>query len=229
MSGSRKIRILLVDDQKLMLEGLETLLSLRSDMEVVGTAESGEEALEFLQGFEVIQGDEVLQNVVPDVVLMDIRMPGMGGVKATEAILERYPDIVILILTTFDDDAYIIEALSNGAAGYLLKDIDGAKLAQSIHEALSGNLLLTGKVARKLALNIRSQNAQFEKAGDVLELTPRERELARLLVEGLNSKEIAGRLHLTQGTVKNYLSDIYAKIGTNDRAKAVLLLKGYLS
>ncbi|MHA7964870.1 response regulator transcription factor [Paenibacillus sp. CAU 1782] len=223
MSGNRKIGVMLVDDQRLMLEGLETLLSLRPDMEVVGTAESGEEALEVLRGFEV------LQNSVPDLILMDIRMPGMGGVKATEVIMERYPGIVILILTTFDDDAYIIEALSNGAAGYLLKDIDGAKLAQSIHEALSGNLLLTGKVARKLALNIRNQNVQLQKAGEALELTPRERELARLLVEGCNSREIAEKLHLTQGTVKNYFSDIYAKIGTNDRAKAVLLLKGYLS
>ncbi len=215
MSDGRKIRVLLVDDQRLMLEGLETLLSLRPDMEVVGTAESGEAAL------------ECLLTVVPDVILMDIRMPGMGGVKATEAIMQRYPDIVLLILTTFDDDAYIIEALSSGAAGYLLKDIDGEKLAQSIYEALSGNLLLTGKVARKLALNIRSQNSQHEKNSEALELTPRERELARLLVEGCNTKEIAGKLHLTQGTVKNYLSDIYAKIGTNDRAKAVLWLKSY--
>ncbi len=223
MNGGQKISVLLVDDQRLMLEGLETLLSLRPDMEVVGTAESGEEALEALQRLQS------LQNVVPDVILMDIRMPGMGGVKATEAILDRYPGIVVLILTTFDDDVYIIEALSNGASGYLLKDIDGEKLALAIHEAMTGNLLLTGKVARKLALTARSQKNRLDKAGEALELTPRERELARLLVEGLNSKEIAGKLHLTQGTVKNYLSDIYAKIGTNDRAKAVLLLKGYLS
>ncbi|OBR66539.1 hypothetical protein A7K91_03605 [Paenibacillus oryzae] len=222
MNDGQKISVLLVDDQRLMLEGLETLLSLRPDMEVVGTAESGEEALEALQRLQS------LQNVVPDVILMDIRMPGMGGVKATEAVLDRYPGIVVLILTTFDDDVYIIEALSNGASGYLLKDIDGEKLASAIHEAMTGNLLLTGKVARKLALTARSQNARFEKGSGAFELTPRERELARLLVEGLNSKEIAGKLHLTQGTVKNYLSDIYAKIGTNDRAKAVLLLKGYL-
>ncbi|CAH1200701.1 Transcriptional regulatory protein LnrK [Paenibacillus plantiphilus] len=216
MDSDCKISVMLVDDQKIMLEGLETLLSIRTDVEVVGTAQTGEEAL------------ERLRSVVPDVILMDIRMPGMGGVKATEAIKALYPQVTILILTTFDDDAYIIEALSNGASGYLLKDIDGEKLVQSIHEALSGNLLLTGKVAHKLALNIRSKNSRFEQAGEELELTPRELDLARLLVEGYNSKEIANKLFLTQGTVKNYLSGIYTKIGTNDRAKAVLLLKRYL-
>ncbi|NQX70397.1 response regulator transcription factor [Paenibacillus alba] len=217
MDSARKIRVMLVDDQKIMLEGLETLLSIKAEIEIVGTAQTGEEAL------------ERLHSVVPDIILMDIRMPGMGGVKATEAIKELYPHVTILILTTFDDDAYIIEALCSGASGYLLKDIDGEKLVQSIDEALSGNLLLTGKVAQKLARNIRNKNSEFEKAGKELELTPRELDLARLLIEGYNSKEIAEQLFLTQGTVKNYLSDIYAKIGTNDRAKALLLLKKYLS
>ncbi|MFD0673516.1 response regulator [Cohnella sp. GCM10027633] len=216
MNGDRAIGVLLVDDQKIMLEGLETLLSIRPDVTIVGTAQSGEEAL------------ELLRTVVPDVILMDIRMPGMGGVKATEAIKKRYPQAVILILTTFDDDDYIIEALSNGAAGYLLKDIDGDRLVQSLYEALSGNLLLTGKVARKLALNIRDGNGRLDKAAEGYSLTARELDLARLLVEGYNSKEIAEKLYLTQGTVKNYLSEIYAKIGTNDRAKAALLLRKHV-
>ncbi|MEK5028687.1 response regulator transcription factor [Paenibacillus sp. FSL M7-1046] len=138
MDSGRKISVMLVDDHKIMLEGLETLLSIRSEIEIVGTAQTGE-------------------------------------------------------------------------------------------EALSGNLLLTGKVAKKLALTIRNKNRGFEKAGKELELTQKELDLARLLIEGYNSKEIAGKLFLTQGTVKNYLSDIYSKIGTNDRAKAVLLLKRYLS
>ncbi len=217
MDGAAEISVMLVDDQKILLEGLETLISLRSNIKIVGTAQSGEEAL------------ERLREVVPDVILMDIRMPGMGGVKATEAILERYPHVIILILTTFDDDAYIIEALSNGASGYLLKDIDGEKLVQAIHEALSGNLLLTGKVANKLALNIRKQNKRLGQLGEELEFSTRELDLARLLVKGHNAKEMAEKLFLTQGTVKNYLSDIYAKIGTNDRAKAVLILERYLS
>lgn len=217
MDRDRKISVMLVDDQKIMLEGLETLISVRSEMEIVESAQSGEEAI------------ERLRSVVPDVILMDIRMPGMGGVKATQTIKELYPRVIIIILTTFDDDAYIIEALSHGASGYLLKDIDGEKLVQSIYEALSGNLLLTGKVAHKLALNIRNNNKGIEKKVAELDLTPRELDLARLLVQGYNSREIADTLFLTQGTVKNYLSDIYAKIGTNDRAKAVLLLKKYLS
>ncbi len=217
MDGAAEISVMLVDDQKILLEGLETLISLRSNIKIVGTAQSGEEAL------------ERLREVVPDVILMDIRMPGMGGVNATEAILERYPHVIILILTTFDDDAYIIEALSNGASGYLLKDIDGEKLVQAIHEALSGNLLLTGKVANKLALNIRKQNKRLGQLGEELEFSTRELDLARLLVRGHNAKEMAEKLFLTQGTVKNYLSDIYAKIGTNDRAKAVLILERYLS
>lgn len=213
MERNRKISVMLVDDQRIMLEGLETLLQMRTDLEVVATAETGEEAL------------ERMRTVVPDVVLMDIRMPGMGGVKATEAIKRLYPNVLILILTTFDDDAYIIDALSHGASGYLLKDIDGEKLVQSIFEALSGNLLLTGKVARKLALNIRHTNSRWETAGGQLELTPRELDLAKLLVEGCNTREMAEKLYLTQGTVKNYLSDLYAKIGTNDRAKAALWLR----
>jgi len=216
MDRDRTIRVMLVDDQTIMLEGLETLLSVRPDIEIVGTVQSGEEAL------------ERLRTVVPDVILMDIRMPGMGGVKATEAIKRIYPHIVILILTTFDDDAYIIEALSNGASGYLLKDINGERLVQSINEVMEGNLLLTGKVAHKLARNIRHSSIRVEQAGEELELTPRELDLARLLVEGYSTKEIADKLYLTQGTVKNYLSDIYAKIGTNDRTKAALLLKKHL-
>lgn len=217
MGSDRNISVMLVDDQKIMLEGLETLISVRSEMEIVESAQSGEEAI------------EKLRLVVPDVILMDIRMPGMGGVKATQTIKQLYPQVIIIILTTFDDDAYIIEALSHGASGYLLKDIDGEKLVQSIYEALSGNLLLTGKVAHKLALNIRNTNSGVEKKVAELELTSRELDLARLLVLGYNSREIADTLFLTQGTVKNYLSDIYAKIGTNDRAKAVLLLKQYFS
>ncbi|WP_172254295.1 response regulator transcription factor [Saccharibacillus deserti] len=217
MENERRIGVMLVDDHRIMLEGLATLLSIRPEIEIVGMAQTGEEAL------------EQLLDVVPDIILMDIRMPGMGGVQTTEAIKTLYPDLIILILTTFDDDEYIIEALCNGASGYLLKDIDGEKLVQSIDEALSGSLLLTGKAAKKLALNLRSQHSRFKQTGGEFELTPRELDLAKLLIEGYNSKEMAEKLFLTQGTVKNYLSDIYAKLGTNDRVKAALLLKRYLS
>jgi DNA-binding NarL/FixJ family response regulator len=134
-------------------------------------------------------------------------------------------------LTTFDDDGYIIDALRYGASGYLLKDIEGERLIKSIYEALSGNLLLTGRVARKLAWNAAIKNEKNQLGTLSLqksfELSERETDIARALVIGLTSREIADKLHLTQGTVKNYLSGIYSKIGTNDRAKAVLFLKDY--
>lgn len=214
-----KIKVLLVDDQQLLLDGVKTLLSINNDMEVA-MAGSGEAAVEMAETFN------------PDIILMDIRMPGMGGVEATKRIKEHHPGIVILILTTFDDDGYIIDALRYGASGYLLKDIEGERLIKSIYEALSGNLLLTGRVARKLAWNAALKNEKSQSGirslQESLELSERETDIARALAEGLTSREIAERLHLSQGTVKNYLSGIYSKIGTNDRAKAVLLLKDYL-
>jgi len=212
------IRIMLVDDQKLMLDGVQTILSIHPDYEVIATATSGEDAI------------QQLKNIQPDLILMDIRMPGMGGVEATKYIKEHYPDITVLILTTFDDDEYIIDALSYGASGYLLKDIDGEKLIQSVTEAISGNLLLTGKVAHKLALSAitkRENKQEYNQLVEDLEFTNRETDIAMLLVEGLTSREIADQLFLSQGTVKNYMSNIYSKIGTNDRSKAILFFKDY--
>lgn len=215
----KRIKVMLVDDQQLLLDGFKTLLSINDDIEVV-SALSGEAAIEMAGTFE------------PDLILMDIQMPGIGGVMATKLIKERYPQVIILILTTFDDDAYIIDALRYGASGYLLKDIDGERLIESVYEALSGNLLLTGKVARKLAMNAASRSEQnrmeTERLRSSFKLTERETDIVRALVEGMTSREIADKLHLTQGTVKNYLSGVYSKIGTNDRAKAVLFLKEHL-
>lgn len=213
------IKVMLVDDQQLLLDGLKTILTIGGNMEVA-LAQSGEAAVELAGTFQ------------PDLILMDIQMPGMGGVAATKLIKERYPQTIILILTTFDDDIYIIDALRYGASGYLLKDIDGEKLIDSVHEALSGNLLLTGKVAQKLARNVAEKNEKkfMDRIvlKDKLDLTARETDIANVLVEGMTNREIAEKLFLTEGTVKNYLSDIYSKVGTSDRAKAILLLKRYL-
>ncbi len=215
----KMIKVMLVDDQQLLLDGLKTILTIGGNMEVA-LAQSGEAAVELAGAFQ------------PDLILMDIQMPGMGGVAATKLIKERYPQIIILILTTFDDDIYIIDALRYGASGYLLKDIDGEKLIGSVYEALSGNLLLTGKVAQKLARNVAEQNEKNlmdrKVLKDELDLTARETDIANELVEGMTNREIAEKLFLTEGTVKNYLSDIYSKVGTSDRAKAILLLKRYL-
>jgi DNA-binding NarL/FixJ family response regulator len=217
------IHLMLVDDQQSMITGLKALLSTHDDFTVTLTAHSGEAALAAL---EALVAQE--QPGFPEVVLMDIRMPGMGGVEATRLLKSRYPQVTILILTTFDDDAFIIDALHYGASGYLLKDIGGKRLIESIYEALSGNLLLTGRVANKLATTIRqyhqahtTQRPAFADLG----LSEREQDVARYLVQGMNAREISEKLHLSIGTIKNYTSSIYSKIGSNDRSKAILVLK----
>lgn len=219
------IKLMLVDDQKSMITGLKALLSTHEGFAVVATAASGEEAVDTLTTLTPAAA------TFPDVVLMDIRMPGMGGVEATRQIKARFPEVTILILTTFDDDDFIIDALHYGAAGYLLKDIGGKRLIESIYEALSGNLLLTGRVAIKLAGNIRQKQATVAAAPTTLadfDLSERELEIARYLVAGLTAREISAKTFLSVGTVKNYTSNIYTKIGVNDRGKAMLLLQGLL-
>lgn len=220
------INLMLVDDQKSMIAGLKALLSTHADFAVVATAGSGEEALDQLTACQVTPSTSL-----PDVVLMDIRMPGMGGVAATQQIKARFPEVTVLILTTFDDDDFIIDALHYGAAGYLLKDIGGKRLIESIYEALSGNLLLTGRVAHKLARNIRQHQPPVTEPSALpkaLDLSEREVEIARLMVLGLNAREIADKTFLSLGTVKNYTSSIYSKIGINDRSKAMIALRELL-
>lgn len=230
------INIMLVDDQASMIPGLKALLSTHEDFSVVLTAGSGEEAIEVLSTLNsarlsIKPGEP--STAFPDVVLMDIRMPGIGGVRATQQIKAVFPQLTILILTTFDDDEFIIDALHYGAAGYLLKDIGGKRLIESIYEALSGSLLLTGRVASKLATNIRKQQMSAEYAGlpslEALGFTERELEIAKHIALGLNAKEISEQTFLSSGTVKNYTSSIYSKLGTSDRAKAMIILRNILN
>jgi len=230
------IKIMLVDDQKSMIAGLKALLSTHEDFAVVVTAASGEQALEILTTLSVAPANansaEASPNF-PDVVLMDIRMPGMGGVQATQQIKARFPELTILILTTFDDDDFVIDALHYGASGYLLKDIGGKRLIESIYEALSGNLLLTGRVAIKLASNIRQKQPPSLPSPPAprpaIDLSEREIEIARYIVAGLTAREISEKTFLSIGTVKNYTSSIYAKIDINDRSKAMLALREILN
>ena len=211
-SSRKAVSLLLVDDQRLMRDGLRTLLELEPDLRVVAEAENGQQAL------------EIYRQHAPDVVLMDIRMPVMDGVEATHRLRESDPDARIIILTTFDDDEYVFDALRAGALGYLLKDVSGAELAAAIRTVASGGALIEPSVARKvLAEFSRLPQSSPARAGSLPEpLSERETEILGLLAQGLTNKEIAARLFLAEGTVKNYVSSILGKIGARDRAQAVI-------
>lgn len=207
---SEKIRVLIVDDQKLMRAGLRTLLELENDIEVVGEAENG---LAGLRQYEAIR---------PDVILMDIRMPQMDGVEATGKLMAQHGDARVLILTTFDDDEYVFRALEAGALGYMLKDVSGDELATAVRTIAAGNALLGQSVARKvLAQALRPQpiNNNNEELND---LSEREIEILRLISAGQSNPEIARELFLAEGTVKNYVSRILQKSGARDRTQAAI-------
>ncbi len=205
------IKVLLADDQTIIRDGLRALLSLQADIEVVGEAGNGKEAVEQVRALR------------PDVVLTDIRMPGMDGVEATQRIKKEFPDTVVIVLTTFDDDEYIINAMTYGAAGYLLKDISADKLIEAVHDGLRGNIILPGRVAAKITSRLVGGSSSADIApGDFSE---RETEIIRLMMQGKGNRDIAETLYLSTGTVKNYISQIYLKINVNDRANAVLVFK----
>jgi DNA-binding NarL/FixJ family response regulator len=210
-----KIRLMLVDDQRLMRDGLRTLLELESDMEVVAEAENGQEALGLYAAEK------------PDVVLMDIRMPVMDGAEATRQLLDGWPNALIIILTTFDDDRYVFEGLRAGALGYLLKDVSGTELAEAIRTVAGGGALIEPSVARKMVAEFArlSPGSGSGVQGLAEPLSERELEILRWLTQGLSNKEIARQAHLAEGTVKNYVSSILSKMGVNDRAQAVLKAK----
>lgn len=215
------INVIIADDQTILRDGLKTILETDMEIEVVGMASNGQEAF------------ELCEKVQPDIVLMDVRMPVMNGVEATKAIKEKYPKVHILILTTFDDEEYILEAMANGAAGYLLKDIDGEKLIQAVKDTVNGNLMLPAKVAAKLAAYVSKtmkkskETLSTVKGNKTDDFTEREKEIIRLILEGKTNKEISNELFLSEGTVKNYISNIYSKIGAEDRVHAIMLLRDY--
>jgi DNA-binding NarL/FixJ family response regulator len=215
MTETARIRVLLVDDQRLMREGLRLLLELESDLDVVGEADNGEAGLD---AFETLR---------PDVVLMDVRMPGMDGVEATRRLRERWPDARVIILTTFDDDAYVFEGLRAGAVGYLLKDLSGHDLAQAVRKVASGGVLIEPTVARKLVAEFTrlSPASPQRKRLAAEELSDRELEILRLVAQGLTNREIATRLFLAEGTIKNYVTSILEKAGVRDRTQAALLAR----
>lgn len=158
----------------------------------------------------------------PHVVLMDIRMPQMGGVEATRLIKQDFPETAVLVLTTFDDDDSILGAIAHGASGYLLKDISGAKLAEAIRDTVRGSVILPGTIAAKITKHIGRRARPETPPAD---FTQREQDIIRLLIQGKSNQEIAQTLFLTVGTVKNYISQIYSKAGITDRANAILHFK----
>ncbi len=206
------IRLMLVDDQRLMRDGLRTILELEPDLEVVGEAENGAAAL------------TLFPKIQPDVVLMDIRMPQMDGVAATRQLCEQYPAAKIIILTTFDDNEYVFEGLRAGALGYLLKDVSGNELAEAIRTVSSGGSMIEPSVARKVVAEFARLAAPSpRKAAQMLEpLSDREIEILQSVAQGLTNKEIAKLLYLAEGTVKNYVSSILQKIEARDRTQAAI-------
>ncbi|WP_067466737.1 response regulator [Actinomadura macra] len=195
------VRVLVVDDQELVREGIASLLSVQPGIEVIGTAADGAEAVAALSA-----------EVPADVVLMDVRMPGMNGVAATAEIRRRAPSCKVVMLTTFDDDEYVVQALRAGATGYLLKNLPAAELAAAVRLACSGVAQLDSTITRRLATALPDPAA----------LTPRETDVLRLIAAGATNKEIATRLYLSEGTVKNHISRILQRLNLRDRTQAAL-------
>ena len=206
------IRILLVDDQALFREGLRTLLSVQPDLEVVGEAANGEEAVQQVQALQ------------PQVVLMDLRMPRLGGVEATRRVRAAAPECQVIVLTTFDDDEEVFDALRAGAVGYLLKDAPSEKLVEAIRAAARGESFLQPSIAAKVVaeFNRLSRARPTANARLVEPLSDRECEVLRHLASGKSNKEIAAALDLAEGTVKNHMTNILGKLGVLDRTQAAL-------
>lgn len=202
-------RVLLVDDENMLLDSLEIILSV-NDMEIVGKAHDGNEAL------------RILKDIRCDVALVDLNMKGMGGIELIGHMKKEYPGIKILVLTTFYDDKNITDAITNGADGYLLKDSGKDAILGAVSQLMSGVSVLDPKVMARLT-SLMTKNT----ADDLyVEMTEREREIAALLAEGLTNRQIADKLYISEGTVKNYISSIYDKTGIHDRVKLVVALSG---
>jgi Response regulator containing a CheY-like receiver domain and an HTH DNA-binding domain len=229
-------KVLLVDDENMLLDSLEIILSM-NDMEIAGKAHDGNEALDILKETEC------------DIALVDLNMKGMGGIELIGHMKNTYPEIKILVLTTFYDDKNITDAISNGADGYLLKDSGKDAILGAVNQLMSGISVLDPKVMQRLtALMMNNKINDGKASGDGLEggrdgqskennvfdeslsvygdMTGREREIASLLAEGLTNRQIADKLYISEGTVKNYISSIYDKTGIHDRVKLVVALSG---
>ena len=213
----KKIKVLVVDDQQELAKELKSVLETDETLQVVGTATDGFDALEKMPA------------LLPDVVLMDIRMPNMNGVVATQRIKALHPETKVVILTTFDDSDYILNAINNGASGYLLKDIGGNALIDAVKNAYAGDTILPAKIARRIADAAKHVSADREiRLTRAFGFSDREVEIALMMFEGFTNRQISSALKLSEGTTRNYVSAIYIKTNSENRAEAVRAIKSVL-
>jgi DNA-binding NarL/FixJ family response regulator len=199
----KPIRILLAEDQTLMRQGLKTILELEDGFEVAGEAEDGKAAV------------KLALQLRPDIILMDVQMPQLNGVEATAAICRAWPEARVIILTTFDRDDYVFQGVRAGAVGYLLKDLPAPKLIETIRRVHDGEVFIQPEIAS------RTLRAALHSPGELVEpLSEREREVLVMLAQGIPNKEIADKLHLAEGTVKNHVSNILGKLQAQNRTEA---------
>ena len=214
---NKKIRVLVVDDQQELAEEIGAILATNDGLDFVGTAADGFVALEQMPALS------------PDVVLMDIRMPNMNGVVATQRIKAEYPDVKVVILTTFDDSDYILNAINNGASGYLLKDIGSTALISAIKNAYDGDTILPAKIARRIADAAKHVAADREiRLQRAFGMSDREIEIALMMYEGFTNRQISSALKLSEGTTRNYVSGIYVKTNAENRTDAVAAIQKVL-
>lgn len=204
------MKVIICDDQAIVRDGLEMLLKLEPDIDIVGTAEDGAAAV------------DMVAEKTPDLVLMDLKMPIMNGVEATRQIRAKYPEVKVLVLTTYDDDEWVFDAIQAGASGYLLKDTPRDEVVKAIRGTVTGKTYVDPSVAGKVLRQASSH--QIQPASLITgKLTDREIEVLRLLAKGLSNADIADRLFLSEGTVRNHVSAIMAKLGVPDRTQAAVI------
>ncbi len=204
------MKVVICDDQAIIRDGLAMLLMLEKDIEIAGQASDGAEAV------------ELVARHLPDMVLMDLKMPGMNGIEATRQIRTRYPAVKVLVLTTYDDDEWVFDAIRAGAAGYLLKDTPRADLVKAVRGTVEGKTFVDPAVAGKMLGQLASQQTQPQSV-ITKDLSEREVDVLRLIARGYTNAEIAADLHLSEGTVRNHVSAVLAKLGVADRTQAAVI------
>ena len=208
------IKVIICDDQEVVCEGLKAILKTEPEIQVVGIAHDGNQALELIQKYS------------PDVILMDLKMPVMNGIQATRRIHDQFPEVHVLVLTTYDADEWVFDAIRSGASGYLLKDTPREELIASIKGTAAGRTHIDPGVAGKLFTHV-AQSTPPPNTTITETLSDREREILGLIAHGFTNADIAERLYLSEGTVKNYVSAIFTKLGVADRTQAVILAFRY--